>query len=92
MFYCIGYNSKYKKAVLYRFKEEDITLGSWYEIDAYYKKDKVLLTLEIYKFDIEVSTNKIQAIKSFLNRQFLTDKEKKVYIRYLCWFYPEELL
>lgn len=88
--YYVGYSQKYNRIAVFNITE--VTANSWFEINAYYKKSEVLICLERDKFESGVKPNKIEAIKDFLNRNTSQQKQRKVFIRYLCWFYPEELL
>lgn len=90
--YVIRYSDKYKKVTLFKIILETEHLDEIYPISKHilkYKNETVNVNIMFNR----TYGSKLEVIRQWINERDLNlSKSARVFFRYLCWFYPEELL
>lgn len=97
MSYLIRYSDKYKKVALYKVEvlddgQKNLSLRK-YQLRITYKNEITIVNYSEQDYLRLVGDRKEKVMSYWINSQSkYTRKSIKVFGRYLCWFYPEELL
>ena len=98
MSYLIRYSDKYKKVVLYKAEVLDSEQKNLsrlkYKLRITYKNETKIINLSERDYSSRVG-RKEKVMSSWINNESNNSKIKRsfrLFRRYICWFYPEELL
>ena len=97
MSYLIRYSDRYNKVAIYKVEvlddeQKNLSLRK-YKLRITYKNEITIVNYSESDYLRLVGDRKERLMSSWINGQSKwTRKSVKVFRRYICWFYPEELL